>query len=226
MINIFAFLLFWAISSFSKGGRLVKKAPLAALAALCLFSGCGNTKTILPKSNAAGTLSVSAPMAAPAAVTQPAAAFVSAPAAASQAAPVVTSGEAPAPALSLESKEETVVEIKEKMFIAQTNDVYLNPEDYLGKTIKLEGLFKAEQYGDQSYCFVIRYGPGCCGNDGNAGFEVAWDNQDAVAYPATDEWVGASGVLKTYEEDGYPYLYLALASLDVLDTRGAEFVSQ
>jgi uncharacterized membrane protein YcgQ (UPF0703/DUF1980 family) len=34
-----------------------------------------------------------------------------------------------------------IVEIQEKMFIAQTNDIYLNPEDYIGKTIKLEGLF-------------------------------------------------------------------------------------
>jgi zinc transport system permease protein len=204
MINIFAFLLFWAIGSFAKGGRAMKKTAFVSLAALCLFSGCGNTKNVLPKSNAAGTLSVAAP----------------------QTLPQALPGEAPAPALSPEAREETVVEIKEKMFIAQTNDVYLNPEDYLGKTIKLEGLFKAEQYGDQSYCFVIRYGPGCCGNDGNAGFEVAWDNQAAGAYPAIDEWVEASGVLRTYEEDGYPYLYLALSSLDVLDARGAEFVTQ
>jgi uncharacterized membrane protein YcgQ (UPF0703/DUF1980 family) len=119
-----------------------------------------------------------------------------------------------------------IVEIKEKMFIAQTNDVYLNPEDYMGKTIKLEGLFKTETGYDEdmSYCFVLRYGPGCCGFDGNAGFEVAWD--EAAAYPAEDEWVEAVGVLKSYEEDGYPYLYLALSSLQILDERGAEFVTQ
>ncbi|MDR1099873.1 MAG: hypothetical protein LBL28_05265, partial [Treponema sp.] len=77
------------------------------------------------------------------------------------------------------------IEIKEKMFIAQTNDVYLNPEDYLGKTIKLEGLFKVEQYvgEDKRYCFVLRYGPGCCGNDGSAGFEVAWGRPQFI-YPA------------------------------------------
>jgi hypothetical protein len=119
-----------------------------------------------------------------------------------------------------------IVEIKEKLFIAQTNDVYLNPEDYMGKTIKLEGLFKTETgYDEQaSYCFVLRYGPGCCGNDGNAGFEVAWDA--AGPYPPEDEWVEAVGVLKSYEEDGYPYLYLALSSLQVMEERGAEFVTQ
>jgi uncharacterized membrane protein YcgQ (UPF0703/DUF1980 family) len=135
--------------------------------------------------------------------------------------------EEPAPAPP-EPDRETALEIGEKMFIAQINDVYLNPEDYLGRTIKLEGLFKSEQYGEQSYCFVIRYGPGCCGNDGNAGFEIAWGDPSAAggAYPDIDEWVEATGILRTYEEDGYPYLYLALSSLNVLDTRGAEFVTQ
>ncbi|MDR0759839.1 MAG: hypothetical protein LBF74_06970 [Treponema sp.] len=128
-----------------------------------------------------------------------------------------------------------VVEIKEKMFIAQTNDVYLNPEDYMGKTIKLEGLFKSYDSTDYgvSYCFVIRYGPGCCGNDGSAGFEVAWDREsrdeeDAPesSYPEEDAWVEAAGVLKSYEEDGFPYLYLSLSSLTVKEERGAEFVAQ
>ena len=120
-----------------------------------------------------------------------------------------------------------VVEIKEKLFIAQTNDVYENPEDYLGKTLKVEGLF---QYydpiaGDEPYYFVIRYGPGCCGNDGNVGFEVLWEHGEG-AYPPADAWVEAQGVLKRYEEDGYPYICVSLSSLKVLNKRGAEFVTQ
>jgi hypothetical protein len=118
-----------------------------------------------------------------------------------------------------------IIEIKEKLFIAQTNDVYLNPEDYLGKTIKLEGLFKSEIGYENTYCFVIRYGPGCCGYDGNAGFEVAWEGSSRD-YPEEDAWVEAVGKLQTYDENGYPYLYLALASLTIKETRGAEFVSQ
>lgn len=119
-----------------------------------------------------------------------------------------------------------LVEIKEKMFIAQTNDVYLNPEEYLGKTITLEGLFQTQSYfGTEPYYFVIRYGPGCCGNDGNAGFEVMWEQEDAV-YPAENDWVEAIGILGSYEEEGYPYLCINLSSLKVLETRGQEFVTQ
>jgi hypothetical protein len=131
----------------------------------------------------------------------------------------------PAPPSSPVEMPSTVIEIKEKMFIAQTNDVYLNPEDYLEKGIKLEGLFKREGYTGKEYCFVIRYGPGCCGNDGNAGFEVAWDGYSGE-YPNVDDWVEVAGVLRTYDEDGYPYLYIALSSLRVLEKRGAEFVTQ
>jgi len=125
-------------------------------------------------------------------------------------------------------KKNNVVEIKEKMFISQVNDVYLNPEDYYGKTIKLEGLFIKEYSSTRTepYCFVVRYGPGCCGSDGNAGFEVAWANNRKVPYPEKNAWVEAAGELKTYEEDDYPYLYLDLSSLNVLSKRGAEYVSQ
>jgi hypothetical protein len=201
VINILAFMAFWGISALSKGRKAAISAAAVSLAALFLFFGCGNTKTFLQKNNAAGTLSVALPSGG--------------------------SGGEPVSAPPETDREETL-EIREKMFIAQVNDVYLNPEEYLGRTIKLEGLFKSEQYGEQPYCFVIRYGPGCCGNDGNSGFEIAWNNQDALEkpYPDIDDWVEATGVLQTYEEDGYPYLYLALSSLNVMDDRGAEFVTQ
>jgi hypothetical protein len=145
------------------------------------------------------------------------------------------------PARQRADPENIDLEIREKMFIAQTNDIYLNPEDYLGKTIKLEGLFKIDQYvgEDKEYCFVLRYGPGCCGNDGSAGFEVAWNRIEpgagpasvktlpaGPAFPAVDAWVEAVGVLDTYEEDGYPYIYLDLLSLTEKEDRGAEFVAQ
>jgi hypothetical protein len=148
--------------------------------------------------------------------------------------PVENSQAEPEP---VQNPEKIDLEIREKMFIAQTNDVYLNPEDYLGKTIKLEGLFKIDQYvgEDKEYCFVLRYGPGCCGNDGSAGFEVAWNRPRPGAvktlpagpvYPAIDAWVEAVGVLDTYEEDGYPYIYLDLLALTEKEDRGAEFVTQ
>ena len=117
--------------------------------------------------------------------------------------------------------EDTVV-ISEKLFIAQTNDIYINSEDYLGKTISYEGLFRSAYWEgmDQYYYYVIRYGPGCCANDGEAGFEVTWDQ----GWPEEDDWCAVTGVLEIYTEEGQEYLRLALTSLTVLDERGAEYV--
>jgi hypothetical protein len=226
-------------------------AAAAALTALTVMLGISCSRSILltPK-NQAGTRSVVLPGTVSAtAAALPAAAAAAAddaawtaleagalPAAAGGAGGAGAATAKPAaaePAPKRPAPEKIDLEIREKMFIAQTNDVYLNPEDYLGKTIRLEGLFKLEQYvgEDKHYCFVLRYGPGCCGNDGSAGFEVSWGRPWASAgpgpsYPAVDAWVEAVGSLETYEEDGYPYIYLNLYSLTEKEVRGAEFVKQ
>jgi zinc transport system permease protein len=202
MINIAAFVLFWGINAFTGNRRVMKSASAISIIGILFFTGCGNVKIGPQASNAAGSL--------PVALSQG----------------VSEKGQIPVP---LNSEEKEVVEIREKMFIEQINDIYRNPEDYMGNIIKLEGLFVSEQYGEnEPYCFVIRYGPGCCGTDGNAGFEVAWAKQDGAGkeYPGNDDWVEAVGILQAYEEDGYPYLYLALSELNVLDERGAEYVTQ
>jgi zinc transport system permease protein len=240
IMNIAVFLLFWLLRTTAGKLRRIKSAGGIAGAAglmVCLIfvSSCSRPWSSVGKKNLAGTQSVNLSGGFPAEANP----FTAPKSASSGPVPVFTleapSGPAAKAAPAAESggggpaAPEPVLEIKEKMFIAQTNDVYLNAEDYLGRIIKLEGLFKREQYLEEgaAYCFVLRYGPGCCGNDGNAGFEVAWDSPEGEPeYPAIDEWVEAVGTLKSYEEDGYPYLYLSLSSLRVLEERGAEFVTQ
>lgn len=116
------------------------------------------------------------------------------------------------------------VDITEKMFVAQINDIYLNPQNYLGKTLRLEGMFKstADLSTGSSYRFVYRNGPGCCGTDTMPGFEVKGDGN----YPEDNTWVRATGVLEEYEEDGRPYFQLRLSELKVLEERGLETVGQ
>ena len=121
------------------------------------------------------------------------------------------------------AKQPEVIEIGEKLFVEQTNDVYYNPKDYLGKIIKYEGIFdifEVPETGEKLYS-VIRYGPGCCGIDANAGFQVIWDGD----YPNRNDWVEVVGTLEEYELEGTMMLRLSLSSLKVLEERGAEYVS-
>ena len=126
-----------------------------------------------------------------------------------------------------EYADEGVIEIREKMFIAQTNDVYLNSPDYIGKTLRYEGMYNEYTDTDSgiTYCSVVRYGPGCCSYDGNVGFEVRWGDEQKP-YPNVNDWVLAEGVLEEYDEYGATYLRLNLRELSVVDTRGAEYVYQ
>ncbi len=120
--------------------------------------------------------------------------------------------------------EGDIIEIKEKMFITQINEIYLNKEEYIGKTIKLEGMLD-EQHSSESdeiFYHVYRRSPGCCGNDGVAGFEIIWDKE----YPQVNDWVEVIGTLEEYEDQGYNYVRLRLKELNVKQERGKEFVSQ
>jgi uncharacterized membrane protein YcgQ (UPF0703/DUF1980 family) len=122
-----------------------------------------------------------------------------------------------------EEGDEGIFDIRERLFVSQINDIYLNAEDYLGRTLRFEGIFNAdyEPETDKEYYYVVRYGPGCCGTDANPGFEI--DGDVSAARP--DDWVEAVGVLEVYEEDGYQYLRVRLDSLRVMEERGNEFVS-
>ncbi|MDR1390253.1 MAG: metal ABC transporter permease [Treponema sp.] len=198
IFNMLVFTTFWILSTLK--GRM-KTNILRAVPLLLLLAGCRRGPVLSTPMNEAGTRSVGLPD--------------------NVKAPIVILPSPP------QAGKDGIVEIKEKMFIAQTNDVYLNAEDYLGKIFKLEGLFKSDSYADLSrtYCFVLRNGPGCCGNDGSVGFEVSWGEDKPM--PKNDDWVEAVGTLSYYEEDDFPYLYLALSSLTVKNgKRGAEYVVQ
>jgi uncharacterized membrane protein YcgQ (UPF0703/DUF1980 family) len=113
--------------------------------------------------------------------------------------------------------------IRDKLFIAQCNDIYLNPDEYLDKNIRWEGIYTeaVNPNTNETYKFVIRYGPGCCGNDGTAGFEVLYDKDT----PNVNDWVEVVGKIEMVEEDGNEFIAVRLSEIKVLDVRGQEFVS-
>ncbi len=117
--------------------------------------------------------------------------------------------------------EDGVILIKDKMFIAQISDICLNPKDYEGKKVKLEGLIYRSTFKNDTFYYIMRKSPGCCGNDGLTGMEFIWDGE----IPADNEWVEALGVVEIIKEEGQKLPVLRLESLVVKKEHGVEFVT-
>lgn len=117
------------------------------------------------------------------------------------------------------------LDITEKMYLTYINEIYTNPSAYLGKRIKIEGMY-TEEYVEptkMTYRYVYRSGPGCCGNDGSmCGFEFYTDGE----YPSENDWIEVIGTLEQYDEDGMKYLTIKADSVAVKTERGAEVITQ
>ena len=112
-----------------------------------------------------------------------------------------------------------VIVIEEESFIAQVSELQMNPSEYVGRTVRYEGMFRTIYSfltGEQQHQ-VIRYMFGCCGIDGVIGFEVYLGNIEPFSDYA---WVEVIGVLELHE------LFLRIAATSVIELyeRGAEVV--
>jgi len=121
--------------------------------------------------------------------------------------------------------DENIVEIRERFFLTQMNDIFLNHERYLGRTLRYEGVFFHFYSEGRLYGYVIRHTHGCCGPDGMVGF-VALMND--IEPPPANAWVEITGVLVKYEfETGTtPLLLLDAISITEMAERGRAFVEQ
>jgi putative membrane protein len=121
------------------------------------------------------------------------------------------------------SSSQGVIELTEKMYVTYINEIYTNYDDYIGRTINLQGMFGSEYYDANKtiYYYVYRVGPGCCGNDGSiCGFEFTWDG----GMPQDNDWIEVVGTLNKYDLDGQTYLTLKATSVTKMAVRGAENV--
>ena len=120
-----------------------------------------------------------------------------------------------------ESNSDEIIEITDNYFIEQTNDVYLNLKDYLGKTIKMQGLVYTYDDGrGNTYYAVVRNTPGCCGNDGLAGIDIKYDGE----YPEVNTWVKVEGKVESYKVYNMDTPVLKITSIEETDT-GTTFVT-
>lgn len=114
-----------------------------------------------------------------------------------------------------------MIEITDNYFIQQTNDVYFNLDEYIGKTIKMEGIIYTYEDTNGDVCYaVVRNTPGCCGDDGLAGLDIRYDGE----YPEENTWVEVVGVMGTDTVYGSEIPAIQVVSLVETET-GTTFVS-
>jgi hypothetical protein len=97
------------------------------------------------------------------------------------------------------------------MVYSEVYNMMVNPDEYLGKTIKIIGPYYASQlvYGTEKYYHfvVINDATACCQN----GMEFIWDDNSHVypdEYPENNTVIEITGVFSSYEESGDTYYYL------------------
>jgi len=111
-----------------------------------------------------------------------------------------------------------VIYISERFFVNEITEIFLNQQQYLGRTVRYEGMFRTSSWAGEDFSFVYRNVPGCCSPEEVLGFEVLMDGFEIFD---DNTWVEVIGVLE--HDDGF--LVLRVLEIVELQERGAEFVT-
>ena len=102
------------------------------------------------------------------------------------------------------------------MVYSEVNNILLNPQDYVDKTIKMEGEMAVYTNKDQSayyYTVIVADATACC----SQGLEFVLANGSTALsdYPESGTQVSVVGKGETYDEDGTEYFHLVQSELTV-----------
>lgn len=118
--------------------------------------------------------------------------------------------------------EKETVEINEKFFIQQCMNVYLNPEDFQDKLLKIEGLCEVWDDNGETHYLVYRNTPGCCGNDGTIGFMFLYKGEEKLA---SKNWISVTASVNIGKNPfGQKSITLDATEVIIKEKHGAEFV--
>lgn len=120
---------------------------------------------------------------------------------------------------NIESSDEIIdlTTLSSTMVYAEVRNMVSNPKDYLGKTIKINGLYyvsKSENAQIYYHAVVVADATSCCAE----GLEFIWNGEHAYPtdFPETETKIELVGVWQAYEENGRDYYYIATDKINVL----------
>ena len=102
------------------------------------------------------------------------------------------------------------------MVFAEFYNIMLNPDDFVGKIIKMNGLYYASVFDkDDYYSHYITVGEGdaCCAQ----GFEFKWNGEHKFPddYPKENTKIELTGAFSKYEKLGRTHYYLAVDNIAI-----------
>lgn len=96
---------------------------------------------------------------------------------------------------------------------SQVYDMIMSPELYMGKLVRMKGLFSYFQDPEtlkEYFAVIIADATACCAQ----GIEFVWNgHQYPKDFPPLDTELTVTGVFGTYEENGFTYLQLTDADV-------------
>ncbi|MCR5683275.1 MAG: hypothetical protein K6G29_12585, partial [Clostridiales bacterium] len=100
------------------------------------------------------------------------------------------------------------------MVYSEVYNMMVSPEQYIGKTVKMDGLFAYyhdEATGNYYFACIIQDATACCAQ--GIEFVLTEDYVYPDDYPEVDEEICVVGVFDTYQEGDYTYCTLRKAKL-------------
>jgi len=117
------------------------------------------------------------------------------------------------------SDDDGILVIGDRFFIHQVHDIFMNTQQYLGQTIRYEGIFRIVNWRAAGYDHVVmRYAMGCCTREPIGFFILLSDC--LYPFPPDHAWVEVTGVVEIYEGS----LMINALSLIEMEERGLQFV--
>lgn len=108
-----------------------------------------------------------------------------------------------------------LTKLSSTMVYSEVYNMMYTPEDYIGKTVKMSGMFVAYTNQDQSQFYpavIIADATACC----SQGIEFVLEGNPVYpeGYPEMETEITVVGTFETYEEDGNIYCRLQNAKLE------------
>ncbi len=111
----------------------------------------------------------------------------------------------------IESIDLDLTQLNKNMLYSQLYNIMMNPLDYLGKSIRIEGLYISDLATDtgKSYHFVVITDEAACCQQG-----MEFKIDEGLNYPEPNTSIVIEGIFASYMEEGQQWYYLQVSNIN------------